>query len=409
MKNAFRDRRRHLIVPLLSLAVVVVLVINEVTRSNPSNGELLLYLALAVLIGYSLSSSYMTEGRLAERAASEESRYRFVAEQAPVIAYLCEPGERAPWHYVSPHITDLLGFTQQEWLADDELWEKQVNPEDIPLAMADERRALESGIPNATDYRIRTKAGVEIWVRDVALALRRDGKDMIQGVIYDITGLKRAEEGLLTRERMLRGVVRDRSQELERSRLETLQRLAIAAELHGEGTREHTARVGRTAAAIARQMALSPAFVELIAQAATLHDIGKLGVSNEVLLRPRPLSPSEQETMRQHTIVGARILEGSDTPALRLAEQIAISHHERWDGNGYPRGLSGEEIPVAGRITTVADVFDALLHERPYKSSWSLEAALGEIRAGSGTSFDPTVVDAFLALDPESLLAPIRS
>lgn len=400
MKAATADRRRHLAVLILSLAAVAVLIFRELTRTNASGEELALYVLLALLTGFALLTSYRTEGRLADLAASEESRYRFVAEQAPVISYLCEAGEQAHWRYVSPHIFDLLGFTPEEWMADPELWERQVHADDVPLAMADERRALRTGIANATDYRIRTKAGEEIWVRDIALPLDGAKQALTQGVIYDITGLKREEEGLRTRERMLRGIVRERTRELERSRLETMQRLAIAAELHEEGTREHTARVGHTAAAIAREMRLSPGFVELIAQAATLHDIGKLGVSNEILLRPRGLSPSEAETMRQHTIVGARILEGSDAPALRLAEQIALSHHECWDGTGYPLGLAGDDIPVAGRITMVADVFDALVHERSYKEAWPVERALEELREGSGSRFDPAVIEAFLALDP---------
>jgi putative two-component system response regulator len=108
--------------------------------------------------------------------------------------------------------------------------------------------------------------------------------------------------------------------------------------------------------------------------------------------------------MRQHTLVGARILEGSDTPALRLAEQIALTHHEHWDGSGYPRGLAGEEIPVAGRITIVADVFDALMHERAYKEAWPAEEAIEEIRRGSGTLFDPAVVDAFVSLNRSVLV-----
>ena len=187
---------------------------------------------------------------------------------------------------------------------------------------------------------MRTKAGEEIWVRDVAVGLTEGGQQITQGVIYDITGLKRAEEGLRTRERMLQGVVGERTRELERSRLETLQRLAVAAELHEKGTHEHTVRVGRISAAIANELGLSPGFVELIGQAAPLHDIGKLGVSEEILLQPGELSESDLATMRQHTVIGADILGGSEAPSLRLAEQIALTHHERWDGEGYPRGAA---------------------------------------------------------------------
>jgi putative two-component system response regulator len=111
------------------------------------------------------------------------------------------------------------------------------------------------------------------------------------------------------------------------------------------------------------------------------------------------------ETMRQHTLVGARILEGSEAPVLRLAEQIALTHHERWDGKGYPRGLAGEEIPIAGRITNVADIFDTLLHERTYKEAWAPREAFEEIRRGSGSRHDPAVVDAFQSIDQAELIA----
>ena len=344
----------------------------------------------------------------AQWLAAEESRYRFVAEQAPVIAYLAEPGENARWHYVSPHITTMLGFTPDEWRDDPGLWRRQVHPDDVPLAISDERRAFSSGEANATDYRMRTKAGEEIWVRDVAVGLTEDGDQIVQGVIYDITGLKRAEEGLRTRERLLQGVVGERTRELERSRMETLQRLAVAAELHEKGTHEHTVRVGRTSAAIAEELGLSPGFVELIAQAAPLHDIGKLGVSEEILLQPGQLSEADLLTMRRHTVIGADILGGSEAPSLRLAEQIALTHHERWDGEGYPRGLRGEEIPVGGRITMVADAFDALTHGRPSFEPWTLEETVEEIRAGSGTRFDPDVVEAFLRLEHTEMTAPVR-
>lgn len=389
------------------MAAIAALIAAELLGGANSGLQLALFSLIAVLVGAELILSYRAEARLSEAVASEESRYRFVAEQAPVIAYLAEPGEKARWHYVSPHITEMLGFTPGEWRNDPDLWSRQVHPDDLPLAVSDERRALSSGEPNATDYRMRTKEGQEIWVRDIAVGVTRNGHETTQGVIYDITGLKRAEEGLRTRERILQRVIRERTRELERSRLETLRRLAIAAELHEVGTHEHTIRVGRTSAAIAHELGLSPGFVEMLAQAAPLHDIGKLGISNEILLHPEALSAADRETMRRHTVVGAKILGGSETPSLRLAEQIALTHHERWDGKGYPRGLVGEEIPMGGRITMVADVFDALMHGRSYKEAWSADDALDEIRAGSGSRFDPAVVEAFLRLDHLELLEPI--
>ena len=297
----------------------------------------------------------------------------------------------------------LLGFSPEEWQSNPDLWMHQVHPDDLPLAVSDERRILETGKPNATDYRIRTKSGDEKWVRDVALGVMNHGRLVVQGVIYDITELKLAQEAAQGRERVLRDIVIERTHEVERSRLEMMQRLAIAAELHEEGTREHTLRVGRIAARLANQLGEDQTAVELIAQAAPLHDIGKLGVSNTILLKDGTLTSQEEATMRQHTLVGARILADSAIPALQQAEEIALTHHEHWDGTGYPQGLAENEIPLSGRITRVADAFDALTHTRPYKQAWSLAEALEEIERGSGTRYDPQVVAALLSIDPDDL------
>ncbi|HEY0305923.1 MAG TPA: HD domain-containing phosphohydrolase, partial [Longimicrobiales bacterium] len=130
--------------------------------------------------------------------------------------------------------------------------------------------------------------------------------------------------------------------------------------------------------------------------AARLHDIGKIGLSDSILLKPGRLAPAEFLAQEKHTLIGANILAGSRFPVLRLAEQIALAHHERWDGTGYPHGLRGEEIPVCARIVSVADVFDALTHVRAYKPAWRVEDALAEIVHQSGSMFDPAVVEAFM-------------
>lgn len=192
--------------------------------------------------------------------------------------------------------------------------------------------------------------------------------------------------------------VAERTRELEEAQVEILERLARAAEFRDDDTGRHTHRVGEMAAAVARALGLPPAEVELIRRAAPLHDVGKIGVSDGILLKPRKLTPEEFEQMKTHTIVGAVILGGSRHRLLQMAEVIALSHHERWDGTGYPRCLAGEEIPLAGRITSVVDVFDALTHERPYKAPWPVEEALAEIERQKGAQFDPDVVDAFLGI-----------
>lgn len=191
--------------------------------------------------------------------------------------------------------------------------------------------------------------------------------------------------------------VRERTAELEATQLEILERLALAAEYRDDETGQHTKRVGQWAARIAEALGWTANDVELIRRAAPLHDVGKIAISDLILLKPGKLSPEEFQNMKAHVRLGAQILSGGRFPLLQLAEQIALTHHERWDGTGY-LGLRADAIPMAGRIVAVADVFDALTSERPYKKAWPLGEAIEEIKCQSGRQFDPTVVDAFLKM-----------
>ena len=200
---------------------------------------------------------------------------------------------------------------------------------------------------------------------------------------------------------------RERVAELDAARIESLTRLAIASEYRDDDTHEHTQRVARTAEQLGRALALGEADLALLHQAAPLHDVGKIGIPDAILLKPGKLTADERATVERHTLIGADILSESASPVLQLAERIALSHHERWDGSGYPFGLRGEDIPLAGRIVAIADVFDALTHDRPYKSAWPVQEAIDHIRSQRGSHFDPRVVDAFDTLDHASLLAPV--
>jgi putative nucleotidyltransferase with HDIG domain len=191
-----------------------------------------------------------------------------------------------------------------------------------------------------------------------------------------------------------------RRREMETAQLDGLRRLAQAAEYRDDNTHEHTQRVGHLAALLARGAGLGDRMVWLVREAAPLHDIGKIAIPDSILLKPGKLSDEEYEVVKTHALLGARVLTGADSELLEVAERIVRHHHERWDGDGYPDGLAGEDIPVVARITAVADVFDVLVHERPYKDSWSVEAAAEEIRKGAGSQFDPAVVEAFDALGP---------
>ena len=211
--------------------------------------------------------------------------------------------------------------------------------------------------------------------------------------------IQAAQEGRIQAEAQ----VRERTEELELARLEAVTRLALAAEYRDDVTGKHTWRVGHYAAHIARAMHMSEEDVELIRVAARLHDVGKIGIPDAVLLKPGTFSPAEYERMKAHPIIGANILSGSRSKLLQLAEVVALTHHERWDGGGYPRQLAGEAIPLVGRIVSAADVFDALTHERPYKCAWSYGEALVELERQSGSQFDPAVIKAALKVfgDPD--------
>jgi hypothetical protein len=211
-----------------------------------------------------------------------------------------------------------------------------------------------------------------------------------------------AEQRLAKNARALESMIAERTAELDASRAEMLRRLAIAAEYRDDETFQHTERVGELAGRIGTELGFSTAQVRVLRAAAPLHDIGKLAIPDNILLKPGKLSPEEFKIIKTHTIRGAHLLSGSSSAVLQRASAIALTHHERWDGTGYPQCLAGERIPLAGRIVAVADVFDALTHERPYKSAWTRERAIAEICSGSGTQFDPAVVEAFLrvCIDP---------
>jgi putative two-component system response regulator len=193
--------------------------------------------------------------------------------------------------------------------------------------------------------------------------------------------------------------VLQRTRELEDAKLEMLDRLALAAEYRDDATGQHADRIGRTTELLALELGLDPPEATLIGHAARLHDIGKIGIADALLLKPGKYTADEMTAMELHASIGARILSGSTNELLMMAEQIALTHHERWDGRGYPSRLAGEEIPLPGRIVAVADVFDALTHRRPYKEAWPVAAAVQEILHGAAIRFDPRVTAAFERLD----------
>lgn len=260
-------------------------------------------------------------------------------------------------------------------------------PVPVLVATADpsvdlQRRALAGG---ASDFLTKPLSPSEVRLR-----------------VRNLLEMRFLQQQLHQNNALLEERVVERTQELEQARLEILARLGRAAEYRDDQTGQHTVRVGRLAARMASILGLAEERVELIRRAAPLHDIGKIGIPDGILLKPDRLTAEEAASMRTHTTIGADILSGSRSPLLRLAEEIALTHHERWDGAGYPRGLAAEDIPLPGRIVAVADVFDSLTHERPYKSAWTVRDALIEIEDSAGSHLDPSVVEALLRIAPEA-------
>jgi putative two-component system response regulator len=236
-------------------------------------------------------------------------------------------------------------------------------------------------------------------------ALAMGARDFLAKPFDSVEALLRIRNLLVTRQlyaqlereqQQLEQAVFDRTKALHSTHLEIVERLARAAEYRDDNTGEHTRRVGRLAGLLARTVGLSDADARIIERAAALHDVGKVGVPDAILLKPASLSPGEFDIIKTHAVMGAKILSGSRVPLLRMAEEIAFTHHERWDGRGYPTGRVGEGIPLAGRIVALADAFDAMTHDRPYQRGIAREEALEVVRGERSRHFDPQVVDAFV-------------
>ncbi|MFI4991770.1 MAG: HD domain-containing phosphohydrolase [Solirubrobacterales bacterium] len=274
-----------------------------------------------------------------------------------------------------------------------------VHPEDREATIVQMRGLAHGGQTLGFRNRFLASDGGYRWLEWSASALGDDG--VVHAVARDVTAQHEAEHQLAENARSLELMIAERTRELDEARAETLRQLAIAAEYRDDETYQHTERVGHIAARLALGLGLPAGQVTLLRQAAPLHDVGKLAIPDSILLKPAKLSEQEFGVMQTHAELGARLLSSGSSPVLQMAAVIAATHHERWDGGGYPKRLSGEAIPLVGRIVAVADVFDALTHDRPYKPAWAVERAIAEIGSGAGSQFDPRVVTAFLALREE--------
>jgi len=259
-------------------------------------------------------------------------------------------------------------------------------------------KALEAG---ADDFLSKPIDQIELRARVQSLLKVKDYND------HMVSYQRILEEEVNNRTEQLRQAfdeLKTATEKIKHASLDTTIRLSQAAEYKDEETGSHIKRMGYYAAAIAETMSLPLQDIEAILYAAPMHDIGKIGIPDRILLKTGPLDDAEWQMMKQHTVIGGNLLSGSDAYVIQMAEQIALAHHEKWDGSGYPKGLKAPEIPIWGRISAIADVFDALTSKRPYKKALPIEQCLSILEKSRGTHFDPVVFDAFISIK-EKILA----
>ena len=249
---------------------------------------------------------------------------------------------------------------------------------------------------------IMVTADVQTEVRHTALQLGANdfltkpvNKTELRARVTNLLALRVAQKQLASRAEWLSEEVAKATREIVEREREAILRLSRAAEYRDPETGAHLLRLTKYARLIAGNLGLGPAELDLLGDAAPMHDIGKVGIPDNILLKPGRLDDAEMDIMRTHAQIGADILHGSTSPLLQVAASIALTHHEKFDGTGYPNGLKGEQIPLYGRIIAVADVFDALTSARPYKPAWDVERAVALIHKGAGSHFDPACVEAF--------------
>ncbi len=268
--------------------------------------------------------------------------------------------------------------------------------EDLPVVMvsgiADKENRLRAFNAGASDFLTKPVDLSELAVRSAYLLKMKETQDMINRNRLELEDMPEKRTAVLRKALEELAIAKRIA---HNAHLETIQRLAIAAEFKDKDTAAHIKRLGSYCALLGRGLDLTSNEIDLLFHATPMHDVGKLGIPNSKLLKPGKLDEDEWRVMKQHTVIGARILSDSESDLLKAGEVIAMSHHERWDGARYPNGLAEGEIPVWGRICAVADVFDALTSRRPYKEAFTNETAYEMTRPGRGKHFDPKIVDVF--------------
>lgn len=292
--------------------------------------------------------------------------------------------------YVAQHLRD---HALREWADALELATK-ANMTEVALQLreklADLNREMGRFEQALLHQQARYQLNEEMLTRGAELRMRT------QQIQHDTETARQQAEITRLRTTELEHMVQQRTDEMQAFQVASFTKIAVMIEHFNADSEAHPERVGELSAAIAVELGLDEAYAALLSDAARMHDVGKVGVSDTLLMKPGPLTASEFERIKTHTTHGFEILRDGQTPLLRLAAEVAYTHHERWDGSGYPRGLYRTTIPLSGRIVAVADVYDALVSERVYKKAWSAVDSLNHLIAGRGTQFDPQVVDAFI-------------
>lgn len=325
-----------------------------------------------------------------------EERRQTIIDMAPMPVYVKDDAYR--YVFANAQADDLAGQERGHLLGKTD--EAIMTPEALAHTRAVDRGILEEGTTYEAEETLGI-GGVERTFQTVKFPLLgEDGRaTAVCGISTDVT----AQRDALRLRDELAATQQQAIDELRLSRQETVERLAKAIEFHDLSTGEHLDRMGRVASFLGAHLGLDAEEVHLLEVAAPMHDVGKIATPSEILRKPGPLTPEEGEEMRRHTTVGHEILANSESDLLGLAATIALTHHERYDGRGYPEGLTGEEIPLEGRITAVADVFDALLSDRHYRLALTVEETVDVIKKGRGSQFDPQIVDILLEHLDEAL------
>ncbi|MFH1359851.1 MAG: HD domain-containing phosphohydrolase [Candidatus Omnitrophota bacterium] len=278
-----------------------------------------------------------------------------------------------------PHVD---GFQVMEQLRD--LRQREYIPILVCTAITDQESRLRALKAGATDFINIPYDSLEVLIRI---------KTMIEARLL--------HQQIKNQKEILESKIQERTKELRDTQLDIIRRLAHAAEYRDNETGIHIIRMSHYCAKLGEAIGLNESDRELLLNASPLHDIGKIGIPDHILLKPGKLTDEEYEIMKTHTTIGSELLSGSDSPLMKMAQTIALTHQEKWDGTGYPKGLKGEEIPLVGRLVGLCDVFDALTSNRPYKKAWSTQDAVEEIRNQKGKQFDPKLVEAFMKILPE--------